>query len=495
MKAVIQVSDPTKFLADIETPEQQCAELAARYAVSKESLVAFRTYLLPSRGDVAPMPAHHRWSDIILHGTRNYAIQAFRESAKSQIALRANLLHALTFPQENRSFLVIIRSTTELASSLLKETSREWQSRPDLMAQADGMPDIIEDSGRTLQVRYPNGQQVRIMAFGKGGAIRGLSWGAKRPDLIVCDDVQDIEDVASESVCKSDWAWFMSDIYFLGHESRIFLIGNNLGERSIIERLINEKDAWGFDVERLPKIDKEFKKSAWPARYSVESILKQKEAFAQKGMADIWYREMLCECRSPEQQRFKRSMFRYYDPRTLRAEDLSVYMTIDLATSKADSADYSVCCVMGVNKEGQWFILDVWYGRVTPDEHMDEIFNMVSKWNPLKVGIEKVAYQDAMRIFLEKEMPRRNIFFSMVPLTARERKETRIDVLQPRFAVGSVWFPVGAGFLQELEGELLAFPSGAHDDLIDALAYMEQIASAPTKVSFGDIEMPDWGTM
>ena len=482
--------------SSITDPQKQCEELAARYLAARDSLVAFRAYLLPSKGDVAPMKAHFRWSDIILNGKRNYAIQAFRESAKSQIALRANLLHALTFPREDRSFLVIIRATTELASSFLKETSREWQSRPDLMEQADGTPEIVEDSGRTLQVKYPNGQQVRIMAFGKGGAIRGLSWGAKRPDLIVCDDVQDIEDVASETVCKSDWSWFMSDIYFLGHESRIFMIGNNLGERSIIERLINESDAWGFDVERIPKIDKDFKQSAWPARYSVESIMKQKETFAQKGMADVWYREMLCECRSPDQQRFRRDMFKYYDPRLLRMEELSVYMTIDLASSKADSADYSVCCVVGVNSDGNWFVLDMWYGRVTPDEHMDAIFSMVDKWRPIKVGIEKVAYQDAMRIFLEKEMPRRNIFFSMVPLTARERKETRIDVLQPRFAVGSVWFPSQAGFLQELEGELLAFPAGAHDDLIDALAYMEQIASAPVKVSMGgDFEMPDWGSL
>lgn len=55
----------------------------------------------------------------------------------------------------------------------------------------------------------------------------------------------------------------------------------------------------------------------------------------------------------------------------------------------------------------------------------------------------------------------------------------RIDALQPRFAVGSVWFRGAAPWLEKLEGELLAYPHGAHDDVIDALAYMEQIALPP----------------
>ena len=480
-------------------PEERAFELAARKVASKDSLVVFRSALLASPGDVAPMPAHFRWSDIILHGKRNFAIEAFRESAKTQVALRANLLHALTFPDPSRQFIVIIRATKDLAAALLRETSREWQARPDLMMQADGMPDIVEDSGNAFQVRYHNGVQVRIAAFGKGGAIRGLSWQAKRPDLIVCDDIQDLEDVSSETVCESDWKWFMSDIYFLGHESRIFMIGNNLGERSIIERMIRDADAWGFEAERVPKytVDEQgVMHSTWPARYSLEDILAQKEAFARKGMSDVWYREMLCEARAPDAQRFRRDMFRYYDPRTLRRDELSVYMTVDLASSKADGADYSVCCVVGVTSEGMWQVLDCWYGRVTPVEHMDEIFRMVQKWRPLVVGIEKVQYQAAMMDFLEKEMPRRNQFFTIKPLTAGAKKELRIDVLQPRFAVGSVWFPAGAGWLEEMEGELLAFPAGAHDDLIDALAYVEQIADAPVNgSSFEEYDLPGYGNM
>ena len=76
-----------------------------------KSLVAFRQEFIPSKEDVTPADFHEEWSNILLYGTGHFAIEAFRESAKTQIVIRANLLHALTFPQENRSYLVIIFAT------------------------------------------------------------------------------------------------------------------------------------------------------------------------------------------------------------------------------------------------------------------------------------------------------------------------------------------------------------------------------------------------
>ena len=95
------------------------------------------------------------------------------------------------------------------------------------------------------------------------------------------------------------------------------------------------------------------------------------------------------------------------------------------------------------------------------------------------MGIEMVAYQSALQHFLEKEMPQRGIFFRITPLKAEKKKELRIDAIQPRFAVGTVWFKSKAVWLPEIESELLAYPHGARDDVIDALAYIEQMAATP----------------
>lgn len=439
-----------------------------------KSLVAFRKEFIPSDDDVKPAKFHEEWSNILLNGKENFAVEAFRESAKTQIVIRANLLHALTYPQNNRSYLVIICATQRTASKMLLGVSREFLSNP---AMNGLMREVRENSGLALEVTYHNAPTVRIEAYGKGAAVRGLSWGAKRPDLVIIDDPQDQEDAASETVTASDWDWFLSDVYFLGQASRIFIIGNNLGERCIMECIMRNSSRLKFTVNKIPIID-ENGHSAWPEKWPIRAIEKEREEFALLGKTDLWYMNKMCECISPMSQKFKREYFRYYE-KTPDLHGMNIYTTVDLAVSQKPNSDYSAIVTVGVNQDGHWFVLDIEYGRYDPSTTMDAIFSAVQKWRPLTVGIEMVAYQAALQHFLEKEMPQRGIFFRITPLKAEKKKELRIDSIQPRFAIGTVWFKKGAAWLSELESELLAYPHSARDDVIDALAYIEQIASKP----------------
>ena len=450
-----------------------------------QSLVDFRQEFIPADDDVAPASFHEEWSKILLNGKGHFAIEAFRESAKTQIVIRANLLHALTYPQISRSYLVIICATQRTASKKLQEVSREFFSRSELCGLVS---EVIENSGIALEIAYHTGQSVRIEAYGKGAAVRGLSWGSKRPDLVIIDDPQDEEDARSETVTVTDWDWFLSDVFFLGQSTRIFLIGNNLGERCIIEQVINNANELKFTARRIPILTDEGK-SAWPSKWPLYSIEAEREEYAKLGKTDLWFRNKMCQCISPDSQKFKREYFRYYDnPPNLN--EMNIYTTVDLAISQKVNADYSAIVTVGVNSAGHWFVLDVEYGRYDPTNTIDAIFSAVKKWHPLCVGIEVVAYQAALQHFLEKEMPRRGIFFRIQPLKAEKKKEIRIDSIQPRFAVGTIWFKNGAVWLDKIESELLAYPHGAHDDVIDALAYVEQVATAPFQYS--KVVNDDW---
>ena len=459
--------------SDLPTNEE-IREAIERQRRALNSLIDFREIFIPDDEDVEPAPFHYEWSDILLHGDKNFAIEAFRESAKTQIVIRANLLHALTFPQDNRSYLVIICATQTTASKKLQEVSREFSQNKEMNGL---VAKVIEDNGGAYEVWYQDGSKVRIEAYGKGAAVRGLSWGAKRPDLVIIDDPQDNEDARSETTTENNWDWFLSDVYFLGKSTRIFMIGNNLGERCIIEQVINFAEQLNFTAIRVPII-KEDGESAWPAKWPLSDIEKDREKWESVGKTDIWYREKMCQALSPDSQKFKREYFKYYDKEP-DLETLNIYTTVDLAISQKVNADYSAIVTVGVNSAGHWFVLDVEYGRYDPTTTIDAIFDAVQKWHPLSVGVESVAYQAALQHFLEKEMPRRGIFFRIVPLKAEKKKELRIDNIQPRFAVGTVWFRNGAQWLDKIEGELLAYPNGIHDDVIDALAYVEQLAVSP----------------
>lgn len=440
------------------------------------SLLAFREAFFPDEHDVPPAKFHAEWSDILLYGRGHFAVEAFRESAKTQIVIRANLLHALTFPRNMRSYLVIICATQRTASKKLLEVSREFQAS---RAMCSLVEKVREDNGLALEVSYKTGKTVRIEAYGKGAAVRGLSWGAKRPDLVIIDDPQDEEDSRSETVTETDWDWFLSDVLFLGKNTRIFLIGNNLGERCIIERVIGAEKELKFKTARIPILTASGA-SAWPQKWPAREIEAEREAFALQGKTDVWYRNKMCRCISPESQKFRREWFQYYEP-TLKTDGMNVYTSVDLAISNKPNADYSAIVTVGVNGDGHWFVLDIEYGRYDPSTTMDAIFSAVKKWRPLAVGIEMVAYQAALEHFLKREMPKRGIFFRIQPLKAEKKKELRIDALQPRFACGSVWFRARAGWLEKLESELLAYPHGAHDDVIDALAYVEQMGAEPIR--------------
>ena len=112
----------TQTRTQTEQPSRQQIEaLIDSEKRAYESLVDFRKEFIPSKDDVKPAKFHYEWSDILLNGKENFAIEAFRESAKTQIVIRANLLHALTYSMEHRSYLVIICATQTRAGQLLQK--------------------------------------------------------------------------------------------------------------------------------------------------------------------------------------------------------------------------------------------------------------------------------------------------------------------------------------------------------------------------------------
>ena len=237
--------------------------------LAKQDLINFRCIILAvGENEVAPADYHYQWSDVLLNGNKNTAIEGFRESAKSQYVLRAFPLYALTFPSIKRDYIVIIKKNATLASNKLKEIEDEFLANPICMANC---VKIREQSGDvfSVDVKDEKGKvvNVRIEAYGKGASIRGLTSQDRRPKIAIIDDPQDLEDAQSESVQETDWNWFLSDVKFLGQYTRIFIIGNNLGEKCIIERIFANAEALQFDTHRMPTIIDD--KSTWPSKYPV----------------------------------------------------------------------------------------------------------------------------------------------------------------------------------------------------------------------------------
>lgn len=460
-----------------------------------KNLVNFRSIILVNQQNAAPAWFHFEWSTELLHGEGHTAIEAFRESAKTQYILRAFPLYALMFPSKARDYIVLIKNTAKLARQKLLEIEDEYRTNPVLRAN---MVKINQESGEVFDVDVRTGEgeviNIRIEAYGKGSSIRGLANLDRRPKICIIDDPQDQEDAKSPTTLEGDWKWFLSDVIFLGKYTRIFLIGNNLGEKCIVEQVATHAQDLNFKFFRIPiQVNG---KSVWPSMYTDEKINAERDSYRRMGQLDIWSREKMCQAIAPENQVFKRDDFRYYTPALapkMRVQH-NAFMMVDPAASESVDADYRALDVVGVDHLNNWFVYDVSFGRYDSAVLIDEIFRLVVLWQIRDVGIEQGVLKSSIEPFIKKEMSKRNVFFNVIPLKHNARKEERIAMLGPRFKAHTIYFPDEAPWLSELEGELLAFTMkgtrGLHDDIIDALAYGEQIIKAPYRPTVMNQNLP-----
>lgn len=189
----------------------------------------------------------------------------------------------------------------------------------------------------------------------------------------------------------------------------------------------------------------------------------------------IFANQYLNEIIPSELQTFKKEWFRYY----AKIPDITnTFIFIDPALSETDTADFTGIVVVKVDVNGEWYIPYAQRHRLSPTDLIEFIFRLNDEWKPNIIGIEEVAYQKALLYFLDEEMRRRKTILPIkgVKPPTEKTKQSRILSLVPRFEWGHLSLTQG---LNDLEIELLQFPRGSHDDLIDALASIEYIYFKP----------------
>jgi predicted phage terminase large subunit-like protein len=160
------------------------------------------------------------------------------------------------------------------------------------------------------------------------------------------------------------------------------------------------------------------------------------------------------------------------------------YIAIDMAgfedankKKKKSRLDNTSIAIVKVNEQG-WYVDNIIYGRWTFEETAQKIFDAVEKYQPQAVGIEKGIARQAIMSPLTDMMRQRNKFFRIEELTHGNKKKTDriVAALQGRFEHGAITINEGDWNAEFLD-ELFQFPNPqVHDDLIDSLAYIDQLA-------------------
>lgn len=219
------------------------------------------------------------------------------------------------------------------------------------------------------------------------------------------------------------------------------------------------------------KAYKENNELFFPQKLSHEFLENAKRTMGSYLFANQYLNEII----PSDLQTFKKEWFKYYSQLPKKT---NTFIFIDPALSEADTADSTGVVVIKVDVKGDWYVENATRKRFSPTQLLEHIFELNEHYHPTSIGVEEIAFQKVLLYFLAEEMRRRN---KVIPVTGikypnQKSKQMRILSLVPRFEYNHVFLNQG---LQDLELEMLQFPRGAHDDLIDSLAGMEYLAHAP----------------
>lgn len=180
-----------------------------------------------------------------------------------------------------------------------------------------------------------------------------------------------------------------------------------------------------------------------------------------------YQQEYLAEFVEGSGARIKREWIKHSPPPT----GLELVMAVDLAISTKSDADYSAAVVLGRHANGNIYIVAAEHTRAPFSGVLQFIQAIHARYRPSQIVIEQVQYQAAVvqELLRTTTLPVRGVH-------PDRDKLTRFMPLEARYEQGLIYHSPGLG---AYEDELLAFPVGQHDDLVDAAAYAYAAIAAP----------------
>lgn len=312
------------------------------------------------------------------------------------------------------------------------------------------------------------------MARGVGSPPTGV--GFKR--IIIDDPIRSREDADSETYRENASDWYFDDIYTrLEPSGAIVMINTRWHEDDVSARAVaSEPEAW--TVLSLPALAEENDplgrkpgEALWPARYAEADLLRIKRVQTRKEGERSWD--------ALYQQRPTAVEGRLFKPGNLRAvtaipsaSRLRLVRAWDLGSTT--KGDYTVGALMGMDEKRDFFLLDIVRAQADSDER-DALIRSTADDDAIRYGVGRVyqllpqdpgAAGKAQAQAHYRLMAGHKVLIE--PVTGD--KETRAHPLASQVNVGNIAYLDGAAWMPDLREEMRAFPTGKHDDQVDACA-------------------------
>jgi predicted phage terminase large subunit-like protein len=165
-------------------------------------------------------------------------------------------------------------------------------------------------------------------------------------------------------------------------------------------------------------------------------------------------------------------------------DSLRIYGGSDYAVT-SNGGDYTVHAVLGLDADGDPWLLDIWRKQASSDVWVEAFCDLVKKWRPMAWAEETGQIKSGVGPFLEREMRERKAYTAREQFPTKGDKAVRAQSFRGLIATRGLRIPVAASWRAEVEAEMLHFPAGVHDDVCDALGLIGQLLDTmldgPTK--------------
>ena len=473
------------------------------------------TCLIKRFDDASQIPKFHEemW-ELCTSDSKFVAIGAPRGHAKSTSITLSYLLATILFRE--RRFVLIVSDTEAQASMFLGQITQELQENNDIIElfgikrdPVSGEVKFEKDSSTDIIVHFNDGQKFRIIAKGSEQKLRGMLWDGARPDLIICDDLENDEIVMNKDRRDKFKRWVYGALIPCRSQKGIVrIVGTVLHMDSFLENLMpletdkqtihddlktySLRKATQWKAVKYKAHSADFSSILWPERRSADEFRMIRQDYIDRGLADVYSQEYLNIPIDESNTLFKRNDF---IPR--REEDrkkkLNYYISGDFAISERERADYTVMVVGGMDEDGILHIVNVIRDRLDGLAIVETMLMLQKVYDPISFGIEDTQITKSIGPFLNRAMIEQNNFINLLPLKPHKTdKITRARSIQARMRAGAVKFDKSADWYQTLEDEMMRFPRDKHDDQVDAMSYLglmiDRIIDAPTKEEIEDDE-------
>jgi len=460
--------------------------------------------------------------DMVSSERRNakVAVAAPRSHAKSTWYTKDFPIHQVVY--RLRKYIIIISETPSVATAnmewirnqlkyneKLREDFGPLLSPKDQANERDNSEEFIawheDGSGRRRHLTL-------VQAASTGQALRGRNWNGSRPDLIICDDLEDARPGGNASTPEQREKlrdWFSQTVMALGdprgERTAFVVVGTTVHFESLLMTILHQRSDFESRVYRAI-IEEPERADLWeqcreiyidrenPDRLAdANKFYKENEKELLKGSQVLWgdvqplYKlmrwkwdngskafntEYMNNPIDEDSMIFNPEEFTYWDSvdpsREFPHEDYVISMGVDFAMGK-EKGDFSAVSVVAKHKEkGITYVVDSFIERILPDGFIDKIVEMTLEWQPDVIGVESVAAQEFFADYLKTELANEGYpsYTRLKKIYSRNRKELRIESMLPAIENKSLQFTRRHHALLE---QFERYGQGGADDGIDSL--------------------------